>query len=124
MGVDSIKISDGTRAFIGHSFDMSIYSKKYRDNIDLGDSLARALFNNQFYINPTESADSNRVFKLENRVFISLQPWDKNAIISKLDAGIGHQYISYYGFKPQHFLTGNSTTNYNNLYRNFCQYLP
>ena len=119
LGVDSIKISDGTRAFIGHSFDMSIYSKKYIDNIDLGDSLARALFNNQFYINPTESADSNRVFKLENRVFLSLQPWDKNAIISKLDAGIGHQYISYYGFEPKHFLTGNSTTNYNNLYMYF-----
>lgn len=117
--VDSLKLRDGTRAFIGHSFDMSIYSKKYVDNIGLGDSLARALYNNQFYINPTESADSNRVFQIENRVFISLQPWDKNAIISKLDAGVGHQHISYYGFEPKHFISGNKTTKYDNLYMYF-----
>lgn len=117
--IDSLSLRDGTRAFIGHSFDMSIYSKKYIDNIGLSDSLARALYNNQFYINPTESADSNRVFQIENRVFLSLQPWDKNAIISKLDAGVGHQHISYYGFEPEHFITGNTTTKYDNLYMYF-----
>lgn len=113
------EMGEGTMAYIGHSFDASVYSKKYTDDIPLGDSLGRALYNNQFYINPTTSADSMRVFKLENRFFINLQPWAKEAIISNVSAGIGHQYLSLYGFKQDFFLKGNSTEKQNNMYMYF-----
>ena len=113
------EMGEGTMAYIGHSFDASVYSKKYTDDIPLGDSLGRALYNNQFYINPTTSADSMRVFKLENRFFINLQPWAKEAIISNISAGIGHQYLSLYGFKQDFFLEGNSTEKQNNMYMYF-----
>ena len=113
------EMGEGTMAYIGHSFDASVYSKKYTDEIPLGDSLGRALYNNQFYINPTTSADSMRVFKLENRFFINLQPWAKEAIISNISAGIGHQYLSLYGFKQDFFLEGNSTEKQNNMYMYF-----
>ena len=112
-------LGEGTMAYIGHSFDASVYSKKYTDDIPLGDSLGRALYNNQFYINPTTSADSMRVFKLENRFFINLQPWAKEAIISNISAGIGHQYLSLYGFRQDFFLKGNSTEKQNNMYMYF-----
>ena len=112
-------LGEGTMAYIGHSFDASVYSKKYTDEIPLGDSLGRALYNNQFYINPTASADSMRVFKLENRFFINLQPWAKEAIISNISAGIGHQYLSLYGFRQDFFLKGNSTEKQNNMYMYF-----
>ena len=112
-------LGEGTMAYIGHSFDASVYSKKYTDEIPLGDSLGRALYNNQFYINPTASADSMRVFKLENRFFINLQPWAKEAIISNISAGIGHQYLSLYGFRQDYFLKGNSTEKQNNMYMYF-----
>lgn len=112
-------LGEGTMAYIGHSFDASVYSKKYTDDIPLGDSLGRALYNNQFYINPTTSADSMRVFKLDNRFFINLQPWAKEAIISNISAGIGHQYLSLYGFRQDFFLKGNSTEKQNNMYMYF-----
>ena len=113
------EMGEGTMAYIGHSFDASVYSKKYTDEIPLGDSLGRALYNNQFYINPTTSADSMRVFKLENRFFINLQPWAKEAVISNISAGIGHQYLSLYGFRQDFFLEGNSTEKQNNMYMYF-----
>lgn len=110
---------EGTMAFIGHSLEYSIYGKKYTDDISTSDSLARALYNNNFYINPTTSSDSMRVRRFENRFFIRLQPWAKEAIVSKLDAGIGYQYLQYYGFKPSYFLKGNSTVSQNNMYLYF-----
>lgn len=113
------ELGEGTMAYIGHSFDATVYAKKYTDNISLSDSVGRALYHNNFFINPTESADSMRVFKLENRFFINLQPWAKEAIISNVSAGIGHQYLSLYGFKPDYFLQGNSNEKENNLYMYF-----
>lgn len=119
LGRRDSTITDITTAYIGHSSDFSVYSKYYTDNIGLTDSLGRALYNNNFYINPTSSADSLRVLKFENRFFIRLQPWSKNAIVSKLDAGLGYQYLNIYGFKPQFFLQGNSNTAQNNMYMYF-----
>ena len=120
LGVKEEKdLGEGTMAYLGHSFDASFYSKKYTDNISLTDTLGRELYNNKFYINPTTSADSMRVFKLENRFFINMQPWAKEAIVSNVSAGIGHQYLSLYGFKQQFFLQGNSTEKQNNMYMYF-----
>lgn len=116
---DSLDLGEGTMAYIGHSADASWYSKKYTDNIGLNDTLGRALYHDKFYINPTSSADSMRVFKLENRFFINLQPWAKEAIVSNISAGIGHQYLSLYGFQPGYFLSGNSTEKQNNAYMYF-----
>lgn len=110
---------DGTMAYIGHTFDASFLSKKYTDVIGLDDSTGRALYHNKFYINPTQSADSMRVFKLENRVFLNLQPWSKDAIVSKVSAGLGHQYLSLYGFRQEYFLSGNSSEKQNNMYMYF-----
>ncbi len=118
-GKDSIVLGDGTMAYIGHTMDASFYSKKYTDAIALNDSIGRALYHNKFYINPTESADSMRVFKFENRVFLNMQPWAKDAIISNVSAGLGHQYMSLYGFKQEFFLQGNSPERQNNLYMYF-----
>lgn len=113
---DSLEVGEGTMAFIGHSAEISSYSRFYKDQIALSDETGRAFYHNRFYINPTQSADSIRTFLVENRAFIRLQPWTDDAIVSKLDGGVGHQYISYYGFNPQQFLAGNSNTSVNNLY--------
>lgn len=116
---DSLALGEGTMAYIGHSGDASFYSKKYTDEISLTDTLARDFYHNNFFINTTESADSMRVFKLENRFFINLQPWAKEAIVSNISAGLGHQYLSLYGFRQQFFLEGNSTEKQNNMYMYF-----
>ncbi|MBO7268843.1 MAG: putative porin [Bacteroidales bacterium] len=116
---DSLNFGEGTMAYLGHTFDASFYTKKYTDQIGLSDNLGREFYHNKFYINPTESADSMRVFKLENRFFINLQPWAKEAIVSKVSAGLGHQYLSVYGFNQDYFLSGNSNHTQNNLYMYF-----
>ena len=74
-----------TTAIIGHSSEYSVYRRIYEDNIEPGDDFGRRFYNDRFYLNPTRSADSLRVMKLENRVFIRLQPWKSDGIVSKLD---------------------------------------
>ncbi len=116
---DSIGLGEGTMAYIGHTADASVYTKNYTDKIALSDKEGRELYHDKFYINPTVSADSMRVFKLENRVFLNLQPWAKEAIVSNLSGGIGHQFLSLYGFEQQYFLKGNSSVHQNNMYMYF-----
>ena len=116
---DTLNFGDGTMAYLGHTFDASAYTKKYTDQISQKDKLGREFYHNKFYINPTESADSMRVFKLENRFFLNLQPWAKEAIVSKVSAGLGHQYLSLYGFNREFFLNGNSNHSQNNMYMYF-----
>ena len=112
-------MGEGTITYFGHSFDYTSYTKKYSDLINESDSVGRAFYNNLFLLSPTESFDSIRVSTLENRVFIRIQPWAKDAILSKLDGGIGHQFMSTYNFKPQFYTQSRSNTNYNNLFLYF-----
>ena len=107
---------DITTAFIGHSSEYSVFSKSYTDNIATSDTPGREFFNNRFYLNPTRSHDSLRVMRLDNRVFIRLQPWSADAIVSKLDVGIGDKLLNYYSFRPQDYLTGSETIVQNSVY--------
>ncbi len=116
---DSLAYGEGTMAYIGHTGEYSVYTKSYNDRIELSDSLGRALYNNAFYINPTMSADSARVMNLENRFFLRLQPWAKEAIVSKVDAGIGFQVLRFFNFSPDYFLSGNSNHSEHNMYLYF-----
>ncbi len=91
---------DITTAFIGHSSEYSTYRKLYTDEIATSDSLGRAFYNNVFNYNPTSSRDSVRTMKLENRLFIRLQPWADDGVVSKLNAGIGNRIQSFYMIDP------------------------
>ena len=96
--------TDITTAFIGHSSEYSVYRKIYKDNIGLDDTEARNLYNGNFYLNPTSTSDSLRVMKLDNKVFIKLQPWASDAIVSSLNVGIGDRLMNYYMFTPDSYL--------------------
>ena len=89
---------DITTAFIGHSSEYSVFTKLYTDEIASGEDgqYGRQLYNDRFYLNPTTSADSQRVMKFENRLYIRLQPWSEDGIVSKLDVGIGDKLLNYY----------------------------
>ncbi len=105
---------DITTAFIGHSSEYSVFRKTYTDNIS--DDLGRQFFNDRFYINPTNSMDSLRVMKFENRAFIRLQPWKSDGIVSKMDVGIGDKLVNYYSFKPADYIQGRSNVIQNSVY--------
>ena len=107
---------DITSAIIGHSSEYSVFRRVYNDKIDVTDEFGRRFYNDRFYLNPTTSADSLRVMKLENRVFIRLQPWKDDAIVSKLDVGLGDKLLNYFTFKPTDYLQGGSNTILNSAY--------
>ena len=109
---------DGTITYFGHSFEFSTYYRKYTDNISDGDTNGREYYNDIFMMG-ARSYDSIRVNRLENKLFIRLQPWAQNAIISKLDGGVGHQYLNIYRFRPEHYLTGMQRENHSNIYTYF-----
>ena len=110
---DTLK-TDITTAFIGHSSEYSVYRKKYTDNIT--DAFGKEFYNDRFYINPTQSQDSLRVMKFENRLFIRLQPWKSDGIVSKLDVGLGDKLANYFNFKPSDYIQGQSNVLMNSAY--------
>ena len=108
--------TDITTAFIGHSSEYTVVRKSYDDNIASSDVNARNFFDNRFYLNPTTSHDSLRVMRLENKVFIRLQPWKSDGIISKLDVGLGDKLLNYFTFQPDSYVTGSSNKVFNSVY--------
>lgn len=84
---------DITTAFIGHSSEFSTYSRKYSEKTLSEESM-------EFYRNVSNyegaSADSMRVMYLDNKIFIKLQPWSSNSVVSKLNVGIGDYLRTYY----------------------------
>ena len=110
---DTLK-TDITTAFIGHSSEYSVFRKKYTDNIT--DAFGKEFYDDRFYINPSQSQDSLRVMKFENRFFIRLQPWKSDGIVSKLDVGVGDKLANYFTFKPSDYIQGRSNVLQNSAY--------
>jgi hypothetical protein len=113
--VDTLK-TEITTAFIGHSSEYTVTRKSYKDNISANDTEARKYFGDRFYLNPTTSNDSLRVMKFDNKVFIRLQPWTSDAIVSKIDVGLGDKLLNYFTFNPKDYVTGRSNVVQNSVY--------
>lgn len=105
-----------TTAFIGHSSEFAVFRRSYEDKISTSDSYGREFYNDMFYLNPTISRDSLRVMRVENKVFLRLQPWKSDGIVSKLDVGIGDKVLNFYSFSPTDYLTGPNNVLQNSLY--------
>lgn len=110
------KNEDVTTAFIGHSSEYSQYTKIYHDNISASDENAREFYGNRFYIHPTTSHDSIKVSRFDNRIFLRLQPWSEDAIVSTVNVGIGDKLMSYYMFSPDGYLSPAKNHVENTLY--------
>ena len=93
-----------TTAFIGHCSEYSVYTKVYSDEISASDTEAREFYHNNFYLDPTSTSDSLRVMKFDNRIFLRLQPWSSEGIVSKLDVGIGDKLLNYHDFNRINYL--------------------
>ena len=84
---------DVTTAFIGHSSEWSRYSRNYTDNIS--NELGKEFYHNVFNFG-NKSADSLGTMKLDNKLFVRLQPWGSEGIVSKLDIGAGDELRHYF----------------------------
>lgn len=105
-----------TTAFIGHSSEYSVFTKFYKDNISASDTDGRNFYSNRFYLNPTASADSMRVMRLDNRIYLRLQPWADDGIISKIDIGVGDKLLNYYNTTPDSYLVKSMNSVLNSMY--------
>lgn len=85
------KDQDLTTAFVGHSTEFTAYVRKFEDSS-----------------NGVATADSQRVSVFHNKVFLRLQPWSRDAIVSKIDVGIGDYLRNYYAPSVDDPLSGSS----------------
>ena len=102
-----------TTGFIGTSSEFTTYDKRYFDKTD---SPTQAFFNNQFNINPNQSADSLRNMRLENRIFVRFQPWKEDALVSKIEGGVGNRFQTFYLQSPNEVLYKSGTHRWNSFY--------
>ena len=107
--------TDITTAFIGHSTEYSTYRRWYSDVLGSADKYTDSYYNGIHYINPNVSQDSMRVARLDNKFFIRLQPWAEDAIVSKLNVGIGDRLLTYYSLDPT-FTRKSTDTRWNSAY--------
>ena len=105
--------TDITTGFIGTSTEYSTYTKKYADNTD---ATLSAFYRDQFNINPAKSADSLRNMRLENRIFVRLQPWHEDAIVSKVEGGVGNRFQTFYLQQPGEVLYKGTNHRWNSFY--------
>lgn len=105
--------TDMMTGFIGTSSEYSVYTKKY---VDKTSAALSAFYHDQFNINPSNSADSLRTMRLDNRIFVRFQPWKEDAIVSKLEGGIGDRFQTFYLQSPSEALYKPSNQRWNTLY--------
>ena len=105
--------TDITTGFIGTSSEYTTYTKKYVDNTA---STLSDFYNGQFNIHPDKSADSLRTMRLDNRIFVRLQPWKENAIVSMVEGGIGDRLQHFYLQSPTEALYKPSNQKWNSVY--------
>ena len=91
---DSLLQKDITSAFIGHSTEYSMFERGYVDEIGDADNLSRAFFRD-FNYGPNKSNDMLRSKQWDNKLFIRLQPWSSEGVVSKLDVGVGDVLKTY-----------------------------
>ena len=83
---------DVTTAFIGHISEWSRYYRLYSDHTD---PYSRTRYYD-IYNYGWNSADSLGTMKLDNKLFLRLQPWGSEGIVSKLDVGLGDELRHYF----------------------------
>ena len=111
---DSLAVGEGTMAFIGHSGEVTLNRKVYTDAIT--STAEKDFYDNNFFLHPSQSADSLAMNRIENKAFLKLQPYAPDALLAKVNAGVGYRLLSYYSFDPQQYISGAKSNWYHNAY--------
>lgn len=102
LGESDFTLADRSSLFFGHSFEYSRFSRTYTDSKDeSGD------YYENWYINSEITQDSIFESLLSNKVFMQIQPWDRNGVIGLIDVGAGVDAHHYYQFNMDQYQTGN-----------------
>ena len=118
---DDFSIADVPAVFVGYAFEYNRWHRRYYDNwaaVDLSQKNFPANdphyptepYYDSWYFNARQTQDSLSETKMSNRFFVQLQPWDRDGIVGVVDAGIGMDNFQYYMFRPDDYITGNSSS--------------
>ena len=116
-------IADLSAVYIGHQLEYSTWSKVYTDkratyknlhgkyNEETGkwESVDGLEYYDNWYIDPTKSRDSISERLLSNKFYVQIQPWDRNGVISTIDAGVGIDLHTYSYLRLEDYLRGKVT---------------
>ena len=108
--------TDITTVFVGSSSEYSLFTKKYADKLSASDAACSAFYHGVFNMNPSQSADSMRVSRLDNRVFVRVQPWKEDAVVSRIEGGIGDRLQHFYLLQPGDFIRSKKQPHWNTVY--------
>ncbi|MBQ2364821.1 MAG: putative porin [Alistipes sp.] len=107
--------------YVGHQIEYNSWSKVYTDK--------RATFTNErgevtadgkykpttdsyyddWFISPQTTRDSISERLLSNKIFVQVQPWDRNGVVSTIDGGIGLDLHTYSYLRLEDYLSGKMT---------------
>ena len=105
-----LSIADKSSIFIGHAFEFTTVTRRYTDSYQktlfkLGDPQAEDYpereeisYYNDWFADPDQTLDSLREAKIDNKVFLQIQPWNREGIVGTIDGGIGHAMHRYSRF--------------------------
>ena len=111
-GEEDFTIADRPAVFVGHTIQYNRWVRRYQDSYngtvyqDAAGTEAALPYYENWYINPAQSRDSLFEGQLTNRVFVQLQPWDRNGVVGTIDGGIGVDMLRYYQFTEEEYLEG------------------
>ncbi len=118
-------MADRTAFYIGHSISYNKWARNYSDTYKgttyrITDRQGKVVdtrnFYENWYVSPNESNDSLAESLLTNRLFVQLQPYDREGVIGTIDGGIGWDMYQYMQFRLKDYITGYQTTKHNSYY--------
>ena len=104
--------------YIGHLFEYNSWSKCYTDkystyiderydrNDDGSFKSHTDTYYKDWFLNPTESRDSICERLITNRLFVQVQPWNRDGVVGTIDGGIGLDLHTYSQFALKDYLSG------------------
>ena len=114
-------LADIPTIFVGHQIEYDSWSKVYTDKRstytnDRGEvtedgkyvQTTHSYYENWF-ISPKNTRDSISERLLSNKVFVQVQPWDRNGAVSTIDGGVGVDLHTYSYLRLNDYLTGKMT---------------
>ncbi|MBR6831038.1 MAG: putative porin [Tidjanibacter sp.] len=125
MGEEDFSMAGKPSFYLGHSVQYNRWKRGYQDTYEgttyqVTDGsdvvLGKANYYENWYINPTATRDTLSESVLSNRVFIQLQPWDRDGLVGVLDAGLGMDNRRFMSFNMQDYLKGYDLVKKNTYY--------
>ena len=115
-------LADLSAVYFGHQFEFNTWSKVYTDkrstytnerdhyNEELGkwESGTHSYYEDWF-ITPQNTRDSISERLISNKLFVQVQPWDRNGVVSTIDGGIGLDLHAYSYLRLTDYVSGKMT---------------